>query len=587
MKKCFSFHTSLRKKLIISNLLLLLCITVILGIYFIFTYTNMLRKNTLNTISKATAQIESAANLNINLADSLLYSCLRTNTFQSWLNGTISLADTDFVSFNRIRSELSSIFMFNQAWTSHLVSSLYLIIDETMVPLYPGDTIPNSAEQEHGEILTLLASDTQDTSKKPLIKTSSGTLYYAKTYINYQHGSKITFLCKLNAEVFFASLLELPEGTSGYIIDSDHKIFFSNPGAIAADTTGFLPSEQDNFQNDLTTFRQLNKSEYSLIVSVPQAWFDRQIIPTMRLYLFIVLAILLIFATLSYFISTKLTVFLVNINTHMQAFQHKDYDTHMPAYQESDLNQISIAFNNMADEIRHLITTVYEDQLLIKDHELKLLQAQMNPHFLINILTVIGTTALNHHDMELYRMFSALTQLLDSNLLGGSLKTPFIPLEQELKYIQCYLYLQTIRYSDRMSYTIDIPSSLQSYYIPTLTVEPLVENAITHGMESVSSPCHILITARTFENQLIITVADSGNGFDTKILSTVTSDKKGHHISINNIRQRIANWFGTPPFGISHESSPGNGTTVTITLPILLEAPQEDFSYGTGHNCRG
>lgn len=571
MKKIRSF--TLQKKIIISNILLLLCTTIVLGIYFSASYSQMLYNNTLDTLNKTASQIESALNLNIDMLDNSLYSCFHTNTIQQWSTGTMDLKSDNYITINQIRAELSFIFMFDQAYNSGLIASAQLVIDDEPVSML------STYQDMSKDLYQTVYSAYSQNPRTPFIAVPDRTdsnIYYLKTFTNQQGDKKITFLLLLDRQAFFSSLSELPEGMIAFLTDTQEEILYNSPDEVGT-SINTLP-ENGNFIS-----RRLQKKDYILNIYIPNSWYARWIIPSMFSYLCIALLILIVFIILSFIVSANLTRFLSDINNRLKTFQNGNYETHMPVYREQDLKRISNTFNHMADEIRHLITTVYEEKLLVKDRELKLLQAQMNPHFLVNSLTTISTVALTHQDMPVYEMLSSLTQLLNGNLLGSSLHSSYIPLEKELKYIECYLFLQKIRFADRLTYTQNIPPDLQSYYIPILTIEPLVENAVIHGIEKSTSCANIQISVSSRQGKLLITISDNGTGFDTSILNHLKPDENGHHVSLTNIHQRIVNLFG-PAFGIHCESTLGVGTTVTVILPILTECPKEDPIYVSGHD---
>lgn len=228
----------------------------------------------------------------------------------------------------------------------------------------------------------------------------------------------------------------------------------------------------------------------------------------------------------------------------------------------------------MTDEINYLIKEVYEKHLLIKESEIKFLQAQMNPHFLFNTLITIGYKAKMSRDETVYRMVSSLTELLQASIYSNSLAK--IPIRQELDFIKFYLYLQKERFEDKLEYTIQIEDdALLDLLLPKLSVQPLVENAVVHGVEKKLGKGMIHIHIYRRNDSVFFEITDNGNGFDQipqdwNNYENLTIRKQGHNnIGLINTHKRVKLIYGEP-YGIEVESEPGAGSRVTLHIPTDL-----------------
>ncbi|WP_166238974.1 cache domain-containing sensor histidine kinase [Paenibacillus turpanensis] len=245
-------------------------------------------------------------------------------------------------------------------------------------------------------------------------------------------------------------------------------------------------------------------------------------------------------------------------------------------FQENNLNmdetgQIHRNFRLMLEKINELILENYAKQLAIKESEYKALQAQINPHFLYNTLESINWMAKVSRQEHISRTVEALGSLLRS-IIGK--KEPLIPISEEMEIVGNYITVQQARFAERIQFQQAEELNLISYYyIPKLTIQPVVENVIHHVVETISGPCIIRLGVQAEEEHIEIAVHDNGPGMDQETLEAVRSGAakpKGTGIGLKNINERIQLLFGAA-YGVTIDSEPGAGTTVTIRIPYRLE----------------
>ena len=251
-----------------------------------------------------------------------------------------------------------------------------------------------------------------------------------------------------------------------------------------------------------------------------------------------------------------------------------DFSTKLDEYQVEELRDISETFNDMTDYINHLIREVYETQLIAKQSQIQYLQAQMNPHFLFNVLSMIGMKAAMNGDMEVRELIYKLSKLYQGKIFRRN--EPVISLLEEIEIADFYLSIQNSRFGDKITYDITYEGGKEKYkkmMVPRLSIEPIVENAVCHGLEPKQGNGHIKLRIYTEDEILKIIIIDDGIGFDLK---TVTENKEGEHhthVGIWNTNKMIHNLYGQE-YGLKIESKPGEGTTVIVTLPVRKE---EDY----------
>lgn len=265
--------------------------------------------------------------------------------------------------------------------------------------------------------------------------------------------------------------------------------------------------------------------------------------------------------------------------THFNSyFSHKANDV---------IGNLSSSYNDMLDEIKRLISQLQEErekarisQLLKRRAELRALQAQINPHFLYNTLDTINWMALDVGAEKISETAVNLAELFRSGLRRGN---EISELHYEITHVCSYLAIQKLRYGDKFEYSVDCPSELaQRCYSIRLLLQPLVENAIYHGIKAAEGQCHIWIKIGIENHKLIMQVEDDGVGFplgkmheiNQKLADHVVVDKDGY--GIFNVNERIYLYFGED-YGLRYSMKAGH-TVACITIPEItqMEAAQYD-----------
>ncbi|OPX44395.1 sensor histidine kinase YehU [Ruminiclostridium hungatei] len=233
-----------------------------------------------------------------------------------------------------------------------------------------------------------------------------------------------------------------------------------------------------------------------------------------------------------------------------------------------DFEQVSKGFNLMVEQINVLMKKIYDEQRQLKEIEFKALQSQINPHFLYNTLESIHWQALLYGHHEISTMVKALAGFYRISLSRGE---AIIPMKSESQHVENYLTIQEMRYKDNMESYIDIPEEFLEVMIPKMTLQPLVENSIYHGLRVKQSKGFIKITAIRDGDDLIVKVIDNGVGMvPDQIQSlnrTLEDNDSGVGYGVRNVHRRIKLFYGNP-YGLFYESNEYGGVTVNVRLHL-------------------
>ncbi|MBR2718818.1 MAG: sensor histidine kinase [Clostridia bacterium] len=250
-------------------------------------------------------------------------------------------------------------------------------------------------------------------------------------------------------------------------------------------------------------------------------------------------------------------------------FSSEPLETHI-----TELQTLNSGFDEMAGRITALIAKQREDQQSLHRAELELLQAQINPHFLYNTLDSIAILAESDRGEDVVNMVTSLSTFFRNSLNKGE---DIISLAAERTQVTSYLEIQQIRYSDILRYDIRIPDELLDCQVPKLILQPLVENALYHGIKNRRGMGTITVTGETDGNDILLKVTDNGAGMDeeqVRVLQSGIYEDRHTGLGLVNVHKRIRLYCGEP-YGLSFESQIGKGSTVTIRLPQTRPQPKE------------
>ena len=289
-------------------------------------------------------------------------------------------------------------------------------------------------------------------------------------------------------------------------------------------------------------------------------------------------AVLILFAALivGWVLSRSLSRPLQQLETAMEQFeQDADHFAFQSVRGTREVQNLSDSFGHMVGRIQRLMNTVREEEIVLRKTELKALQAQINPHFLYNTLDSIAWMCERGKNADAVQMVHALARLFRISISRGH---ELIPIEKELQHAEAYLQIQKYRYKNQFTYHFTVDEDCVHCLCNKITLQPIIENAIVHGLDLMVDDGHIEITVRPDGDDILLIVSDDGIGMEPEqvaaLLQNEPSDRTG--IGIKNVNDRLRIYFG-PGYGLSIESAPYAGTTVTIRTPRVPEDREGEY----------
>lgn len=438
----------------------------------------------------------------------------------------------------------------------------------------------------------------QATNAFLVLQAESGMVYWSQPYTNIysgaQYGRIVLALSQVNSSTTQNSFsyptrlrhsvdLSAYEGTQFYAYDSSGTVYFSS----AANSIGFhiksaLPEEvitEDGrlqaSKNYLVSEQYLSNAHLNLSVITPSSsvYSISSGLLTHNLWSSITV---LLFAILLMLLATR--PFFSQWNQLLEYCQsaRSDEEPPLPDFTSRypEMKEIRNALYQNRKEIDRLNKTLQDSELKIRDAEIKSLQNQINPHFLFNVLDTLRWKVEQNNTVGIGDIIDSLGDILHNNIMFSDKNE--ITIAQELGYIRNYLSLQKIRFPDRFDYSIECDEDILNFHMPKLSLQPIVENSVVHGVV----PCqrHGFIHIQIWEeiDCIMCRVTDNGNGFDVERVlreqQAAAADKnaKHHHIALCNIQNRIKLNYGED-YGLTIVSEPGQGAEITLTLPLLLQ----------------
>lgn len=328
-----------------------------------------------------------------------------------------------------------------------------------------------------------------------------------------------------------------------------------------------------NGEKLLVTYSTMDPQGWRTFYTVPFAFLTNEL-STIREFVLILIVVCLILSLPLMLVSTTfLTAPIKTLQRSMKRFQNGNFEERVDIKYRDEIGELGRGFNSMVSRISSLVNDVYLLKISEKEAELKALQAQINPHFLYNMLDTIFWEAQASGNKKISDMIISLSRLFRLNLNRGSSLTS-VAKEKEL--IGHYLALQKMRFEEKLQYHIEIPTELDEYVILKLILQPFIENAITHGIEKRHGGATVKVSGHLVNNYLEFLIEDNGVGMDEltvkKIMdyvpqsnSNLSSDTSGY--GIHNVFARLQHFYNEQ-FTLRIESQIGVGTKVFLQVPL-------------------
>lgn len=383
-----------------------------------------------------------------------------------------------------------------------------------------------------------------------------------------------------NASKLGSNTVALITDVSGNVIYSNNEGYFNSfdwgtlSRAYAGSSGAFMA--KNGKTNMLVTYSTSQISSWKVVFLTNMAEFGKSSKETGFFTIFLIVIAILITVFISTFLSVKNTAPLIRLARHMRLVAQGNLDIRISekegGYEE--IATLNTGFNTMMDQINQLIKEVYQSRLKQHEAEFEALQAKINPHFLYNTLQTINSLAVLERTSEIEQVATSLGNLLEYLVYE---QNEMVNIHKEIDYIRNYLEIQSKRYNNSFRVVMDIEENVYSCLIPKLILQPIIENAILHGLDSSRENGLLSISGKIAQDKVVFEIADNGAGMGAATLErlrnrldTVNDENLAKSIGLINVQERIRIKFGSL-FGIQIDSATGEGTKVTLTIPVLKE----------------
>lgn len=404
--------------------------------------------------------------------------------------------------------------------------------------------------------------------------------------INLSHSLGVAEV-NVSANKFFEIIFTLDTGNTQVVVQDRAGQILLNTGSAKFSTTGLPDSpggrelRTDKItlagESYLVAHGQSTDLGLSIALLYPYSLITPNVQERIQNLLFTLLLVLISMFVLTYIISKLIFWRLRKLAISMKTVEKGDFSLQVEPDYLDEIGRIKLAFNKMVMKIDNLVNSVYKAQLVEKEATLSSLMAQMDPHFLMNSLEAIRMIARLKGDRQVSEALYSLSNIYRNRIHG----LKFTTIGEELSVVGHYVYIQNLRHDGKIGFLYDVDNEWKNREIPSLVLQPLVENCIVHGYSRKNPKFSIVITGRiaTDGQEFLLSVKDNGKGISEARLQEIQSTLKhgqplaGERISDNgialfNISERIKFYYGDSRITI--HSKPGEGTEVILRLPVGL-----------------
>ena len=400
--------------------------------------------------------------------------------------------------------------------------------------------------------------------------------------VGYREGGEYKegiLLIDMNFTVIEELLNAVNLGKRGYVflINENKDIIYHNQqqllfsGMKKENLNGISDAYNESFlqkgkDERFLTIKLLNNTKWKLV----GVYYVKDIANSQKKISNYVMIVLLfgaaIFITVTVFMSTAISKPILELEKSMKSVENGNFDICLDIKGEYEVVQLSKSFNVMIVKIRNLMDRIIIEQEAKRKSELSALQAQINPHFLYNTLDSIIWMAESGKNDEVIKMTGALASLFRISISRNQMVIPVI---SEITHAKNYLTIQKMRYKNKFEFKFEVDKEVDKYKIIKLILQPIIENAIYHGIRYMVDKGEIVIRVFLSDNNLIFEVNDDGLGMDKNKLENILTEKSASHqngVGVRNVHERIKLMYGGD-YGLSISSEIEEGTSVRFTLP--------------------
>lgn len=604
---------SIRNKLIVF-LLIAIILPMIISIFISYMYTReslkreFIREN-LNTVYQGKSSIQEYLE-NINQVSLKVYKEIQE---PDSLYQVLSGKSRNYLMDREISENIHSISKENNDIVQVYLHSnsnqqSYLIIDgfpkrtnESNPPLkqidFPKNKVDPYIESTH--IAHNYGMNDFPYAPKDKVITIHRAIYKVplKEYLGY-----ISIDINLDSIRTMSDLLYSENSEDVHLIDNSGKVIYSSQENIIGSkltddwakllqnkqtSSGYFESNNEDFSG-ITIYETVRhfEQEWVLAKRIPNQVLYRNANQLVLINALVVTVSLIIVILATLYISLKLTSPIKELISSIKKIKLKNMKLDINMKNTDEIGILAQTIKNMVGTIDNLIMKEYRLEIANKDNQLKALQAQINPHFIYNILQSIGALALQNNVPKIYDLTSSLGKMMRYTM---NTSDPIVELSKEVDEVKTYLELQKQRFKQKLIYNISITDDIKNLSIPKMILQPLVENYFKHGFEHIEKPGEITINIKIIHPQLLlITVEDNGKGIAPDRLLFVqqklneektNATRIDQSIGLSNVLSRIQLYFNQHA-QIEIANREPNGVKVTLQIPLRKENKYESTNCG-------
>ena len=336
--------------------------------------------------------------------------------------------------------------------------------------------------------------------------------------------------------------------------------------------------KEASYDDQFWFYRTVSGGKMQILLTIPNQTIVDALFPTVASSIFVAIIAVLASIVCSVVYSKAISRPIRELSEEMKTITLNEYSGSTLESREDEIGILQDSFNHMITRNKELTAQQYQAKLEKRNAQLRALQAQINPHFMYNTLQVIGGMALEKDAPEVYSITLALSDIMRYSL---NFSKEMVCLEEEVEYLKSYVMIQNERFGGKVQLKLNLEPGTLKCLIPKLILQPLAENSFEHGLLDKAGDWILTVESHiTSDGELLICVRDNGIGFDSERLKqirekiendTVKALKSGSHIGLANVHARIKLRSTKEGHGVSIDSSPETGTTVSVRMQALYE----------------
>jgi two-component system sensor histidine kinase YesM len=582
-------NITIRSKIILSYLLIALTPFLIFAIISTVVYTNQVENNISQHTNQMLGQVKTAIEVYINSLDKL------TN----YINKEVE--DVDFPNMHteediqwKYEKENISNMLYHIGETHSEVAGILIATENDMYISTGMTRISRDSFTEEEWYKQAIENPNEiqiisNVTGRNIVTNESYSVddvfSVSKAIIDSETGQVCgVILMDIRQDIILQSIESITIGEKGFVFvmdDSKHVVYTPvNPIIYRVNPAWFDENvgkpiiTKINYETYQIRYEYSDYTNWNIVGVFSQDEIMSGMYTMMYILIGILCLVLVCIIIISLKISQTITRPIIKLKKVMKQAESGDLSVRFNAYYQDEISELGRNFNQMLIRIEKLVQLVYIEQRNKRKAELKVLQEQIKPHFLYNTLDTISWMAREYEADDIVKLVDALTNVFRIGLNHGN---DYIKIKEEIKYVSNYLYIQKIRYRTKLNYQIEVDERIDDYEVPKFILQPLVENAIYHGIKTKRGEGNLLITTKSFEDGSIqFSVEDDGSGMEQEkvdelniLLNRTMKLEDNQSFGLFYIKERLRIRYGEN-FSVRVESRKNEGTRVIITIQKLL-----------------